>query len=48
MNKRKRVDTLNKNNFDDYITNDSSYHEKPRKKKKQPLTLQQRKDKLFL
>ena len=45
MNKRKRVDTLNKNNFDDYITNNSSYHEKCRKKKK-PLTLQQRKDRV--
>ena len=30
MNKRKQVDSLNE---DDYITNDSSYHEKCRKKR---------------
>ena len=35
MSKRKQVDTLHEkdfHDFDDYITNDSSYHEKPRKK----------------
>ena len=32
MSKRKQVDTLNKKDIDDYITNDSSYHEKRRKK----------------
>ena len=52
INKRKQVDTLSEDNFndlddfDDYITNDSSYHEKRRKKKKTPLTLQQRKDRV--
>ena len=52
--KRKQVDSLSEDNFndiddfDDYVTNDSSYHEKPRKKmKKQPLTLQQRKDRVI-
>ena len=37
INKRKQVDTLSEDNFndlDDYITNDSSYHEKRRKKRK--------------
>ena len=35
MNKRKQVDNSiedNNNDFNDYITNDSLYHEKPRKK----------------
>ena len=32
MNKRKQVNTLNENDHDNYITNDSPYHEKPRKK----------------
>ena len=48
--KRKQVDDVNKqdfDDFDDYITNDSSYHEKRRKKRKQPLTLQQRKDRVI-
>ena len=33
MNKRKQIDTLGEKDFDDYIANDSSYHEKRRKKK---------------
>ena len=33
MSKRKQVDNINKKDFDDYITNDSSYHEKHRKKR---------------
>ena len=48
MNKRKQVDSLNEDEYDDYITNDSSYQEKRRKKrKKPPLTLQQRKDRVI-
>ena len=33
MSKRKQVDDVNEKNFDDYITNDLSYHEKHRKKR---------------
>ena len=35
MSKRKQADDVGKkdfDDFDDYITNNSSYHEKPRKK----------------
>ena len=46
MSKRKQVDDGNKKDFDDYITNDSSYNEK-RPKKMKPLTLQQRKDRVI-
>ena len=50
MNKRKQVDNSiedNNNDCNDHITNNSSYHEKPRKKMKKPLTLQQRKDRVI-
>ena len=40
MNKRKQVYDVDKKDFndlDDYITNDSSYHEKRRKKRRKHL-----------
>ena len=50
MNKRKQVDNSiedNNNDCNENITNNSSYHEQPRKKMKKPLTLQQRKDRVI-